>query len=107
MREERAIVIAGLWKAFKEEEQEWKQKSRVKWLLDGDKNTKFFHNVSNARQRMNYIGEVVIDGKVCKDPAQMREGVAYFFSERFKKSLLPNSKISGMSRSCLSKRRLP
>lgn len=37
------------------EEQMWHQRSRVRWLKYGDKNTKFFHGTTTLRKRQNFI----------------------------------------------------
>ncbi|KAK9276799.1 hypothetical protein L1049_006335 [Liquidambar formosana] len=44
-----------LYECLKREELLWKQNSRVKWLKDGDRNTKIFHLSSVIRGRKNSI----------------------------------------------------
>jgi hypothetical protein len=42
-------------KICKQEEILWRQKSRVQWLKEGEKNTKFFHRSRISRRTQNRI----------------------------------------------------
>ena len=57
---ERSLVTlqearAGLKHTLVVKEGFWRQKARVKWLSDGDKNTKFFHTAVTKRRRKSVI----------------------------------------------------
>lgn len=42
-----------LSEAYSEEEQYWRQRSRIQWLNAGDRNTSFFHAVTRGRRAQN------------------------------------------------------
>ncbi|KAK2639172.1 hypothetical protein Ddye_026967 [Dipteronia dyeriana] len=75
LRKERIDILSELWKVIKKEEHIRHQKSRVKWLNDGDKNFKFLHCMANNRRRMNFIGEITIGGVTVSDPRLVKEVV--------------------------------
>ncbi|GLT98303.1 hypothetical protein SLE2022_203980 [Rubroshorea leprosula] len=52
----------------KQEEVYWKQRCRVQWLKEGDKNTSFFHTRASERRKKNFISELQsVDGQIVRD----------------------------------------
>ena len=79
LRVDRAITLAKVWKGLRHEEQIWGQKSRIKWLKEGDRNTNFFHFVANGRRHCNYIGNLVHNGINITDPKLIKKHMLNFF----------------------------
>lgn len=63
------------------EEVLWRQKSRVLWLKEGDKNYKFFHQMANVKKRSNFIGRIRRGQGFNENPMELKEEIAKFFED--------------------------
>ncbi|KAK2649093.1 hypothetical protein Ddye_016582 [Dipteronia dyeriana] len=85
LRAAHLFMVSELWKGIRKEEQNRKQKSRVKWLKDGDRNSKFFHFLANDRKQKNFISDITFNGVVCSELQDLRWGFVDFFKCHFEK----------------------
>ena len=64
------------------EESYFKQKSRIKWLKEGDQNTKYFHGMMAARQKKNTISVLTdLEGHKLISYDQMSNEAVTFFQK--------------------------
>ena len=68
------------------EEVTWRQKYREVWLKEGDRNTGFFHRMTNAHKRRNNMDRIRINGVWHSEESGISEGIVNAF-----RSLLSNS----------------
>lgn len=54
-------------------------KSRVLWLTEGGKNTKFFHKMADSNRRRNTIDSLVIDGTNSTNQAGISEHIVHYY----------------------------
>ena len=71
----------SLYKIYQEEESHWQQRSRLKWFLEGDLNTKFFHLVASIRKQRNTILSLEINGVTIYDPKILQEHITTYFRD--------------------------
>ncbi|XP_071713654.1 uncharacterized protein [Rutidosis leptorrhynchoides] len=61
-----------------------KQKARIKWVLEGDENSKFFHSMVRMRNNKNTIRGLLVDGSWKDNPEDIKYEAVSHFSNRFK-----------------------
>nr|GEZ04830.1 RNA-directed DNA polymerase, eukaryota [Tanacetum cinerariifolium] len=61
------------------------QKSKIKWAIEGDENSKFFHGIINKKRSQLAIRGVFDNGLWCTDPGKVKEAFFNHFEARFKK----------------------
>ncbi|CAN0825290.1 LINE-1 retrotransposable element ORF2 protein [Linum grandiflorum] len=64
---------------LRKEEVMWRQKSGIRWLKNGDKNTSFFHRCANARRRQNWVERIKISGQIFSGHVDISKAVADHF----------------------------
>ena len=57
------------------EETSWRQNFRELWLREGDKNTSFFHKMSNAHKRINSLVKIKINNSWVTEECNIKDGV--------------------------------
>ena len=75
------------WKEIMQREEIfWKQRSRIQWLKEGDKNTSFFHRSASIHKRRNNISKLTDEGgEVIKEQDEMGKKVVEHFSKAIRK----------------------
>jgi len=76
-------VIRDLENFILHEEISWRQKSRVLWLKEGDKCTKFFHQIANSNKRSNAIEFLLVNGSISSVQQVIRDHVTHFYESLF------------------------
>ena len=77
------VLSERLVELLREEEVKWYQRAKVKRLLEGDANTKYFHLLANGRHRKIRIfqledGDTIIDGD-----AQLKQHIINYYKNLF------------------------
>ena len=85
--EELKEKVEGLYaddNALKAEEMFWKQKSRVFWLREGDRNTNFFHALTKQGRARNKITQLLdADGNIIEDEEGLVAIATSYFRQIF------------------------
>jgi hypothetical protein len=86
-KERRRLLVSDLEASLLQEKISWRQKSRVWWLKEGDKCTKFFYQVASANRRNNSIESLIVDGSPTSDLACIGEHVVNYYKSLFSEPL--------------------
>lgn len=61
----------------------WAHKAHCSWKSQGDKCTKYFHKVVNARKNLNRNSSLLIDGYLSEDIDEIKEHIVSFYKELY------------------------
>ncbi|KAG6466891.1 hypothetical protein ZIOFF_075313 [Zingiber officinale] len=70
---------AHLFRVLDMEEDFWKQRAAIRWMGEGERNTKFFHSTVQKKRSASRLFRVWEEGQCLDQPERIREsGVRYF-----------------------------
>jgi len=85
-----------LWEVSLAHESILRQKSRIKWLKEGDSNTAFFHKSINFRRHYNAIQGIFIENTWVQQPNLIKQEAVKFFNARFTEEKLDRPTLDGV-----------
>jgi len=74
--------------ALSMEEEFWREKSKVAWHTDGDRNTKYFHKLSKIKNTSKLINSLMIGGNMVTDPQQISSHITEHFKNIFSTNIV-------------------
>ena len=101
-QERRRGLVSDLEASLLQEEICWRQKSRIRWLKEGDKCTKFFHQVANANQRTNSIESLSVNGSLTSDPDIISSHIVNFYESLFSEPISWRPRLDNLEFEVLS-----
>jgi hypothetical protein len=100
LREEEELLKQQLEERYKKEEILWRQKSRVQWLKEGEKNTKLFHRSMMHRRYVNHITKLEYDqGNPIMDHEGIETELVNYYKDLLSESLLDRTPAINRSNS--------
>ena len=97
MVSERTLKRKELEDLLLKEEVQWRQKSRVKWIKEGDYNSKFFHRVAIGRRSRKFIKSLISErGETLSNIEVISEEIVNFFGNLYSKPKGDSWRIEGI-----------
>ncbi|GJZ86136.1 RNA-directed DNA polymerase, eukaryota, reverse transcriptase zinc-binding domain protein [Tanacetum coccineum] len=81
----RSEVVNSLQEINKLQTMEIAQKAKIKWCIERDENSSFFHGMLNKRRSQLSIHSIMVDGVWIEDPLKVKREIYQHFSNRFAK----------------------
>ncbi|GJT85375.1 RNA-directed DNA polymerase, eukaryota, partial [Tanacetum coccineum] len=79
----RKNVMTSLLDMEKIKSSEVAQKSKIKWSIEGDENSKFFHGILNKKRNNLAIRGILVDGVWIDSPSMVKDEFLSHFKNRF------------------------
>ncbi|GJV92474.1 RNA-directed DNA polymerase, eukaryota, reverse transcriptase zinc-binding domain protein [Tanacetum coccineum] len=79
----RLILLQEIEKIDKFASMDIIQKAHVKWDIEGDENSKFFHGLINQKRRNQMINEIMVEGNWITNPCLIKDAFLQFYKRKF------------------------
>ncbi|GKB17966.1 RNA-directed DNA polymerase, eukaryota [Tanacetum coccineum] len=79
----RATIIRDLNDFDQKDAIDLAQKSKIKWAIEGDENSKFFHGIVNKKRRHLAIKGILVNGESINNPIRVKSEFYNYFSDIF------------------------
>ncbi|KAJ9709585.1 hypothetical protein PVL29_001188 [Vitis rotundifolia] len=100
---QRALRKGELEELILREEIHWRQKVRVKWVKEGDCNSKFFHKVANGRRNRKFIKVLENErGLVLDNSESIKEEILRYFEKLYASPFGESWRVEGIDWSPIS-----
>ncbi|KAL8487139.1 hypothetical protein ACS0TY_023710 [Phlomoides rotata] len=70
------------------EEDFWRQKSIVRWVVEGEHNTRLFHSLVKQKRVRTRIHSTHADGRIISDEIELQASTAYFFQHHLSNNMI-------------------
>ncbi|GJV66659.1 RNA-directed DNA polymerase, eukaryota, reverse transcriptase zinc-binding domain protein [Tanacetum coccineum] len=81
----RAEVVKSIQKVDKLCATKASQKVKIKWAIEGDENSKYYHGILNKKRNQLSIRGVLVEGDWVENPNMVKNEFLYHFKNRFDK----------------------
>jgi hypothetical protein len=90
----RKLLIKILQRLIKERVAYWRQRSKIKFAIEGDENTKYFHAIASTKYRKNKIHTLQHDGSDYSSHHHKMNILTAFFKQLLGQPFIPNWSFS-------------
>jgi hypothetical protein len=81
--QERYNVEKQLEEIYQFEEIQWQRRGGLNWILKGDSNNGYFHNISNGRKKKYTIFSLEHEKREIRDPMEIEDHVESYYKELY------------------------
>ncbi|GJS36384.1 RNA-directed DNA polymerase, eukaryota, reverse transcriptase zinc-binding domain protein [Tanacetum coccineum] len=86
-------IIHQIQKCDSLDSMEMAQKAKIKWAVEGDENSGFFHGIINKRRSIQSIRGVMVEGTWIDNPVNVKKEFLDHFANRFSKPGTPAASL--------------
>ncbi|MCI27851.1 transposon TX1 putative protein, partial [Trifolium medium] len=69
----------------------------MRWLQEGDENSRYFHACINSRSKKNFIRALRVGEDWCETPSSIRNAIVEYFKQHFASAHWPRPNLNGIA----------